>query len=76
MPKRATPRYTVEAGRQILCDGEPFIAIMRVGHTHPVTADEVTHVIAALLNKSRWKSPYPSDYLRSGNAPRPRRRSR
>jgi hypothetical protein len=43
-------RYTVEAGRQILKDGAPFIGINRQGDTHPSDADEVTHIIADCLN--------------------------
>lgn len=46
--------YIVEPGRQIYCDGKPFISIGRQGDTMPAVADEVTHVIADLLNQSGW----------------------
>jgi hypothetical protein len=42
--------FTVDAGRQILRNGEPFIAITREGRTKPVTADQATHAIADCLN--------------------------
>jgi hypothetical protein len=41
--------FTVEAGRQILHDGKPFIGIDRTG-AEPVVADAVTRVIADCLN--------------------------
>ena len=53
-------RYTVEAGRQIYRDGKPFVSIHREGlggpteedrGPSPTEADELTHVIAALLNR-------------------------
>jgi hypothetical protein len=47
--------YTVDAGRLILRDGEPFINIQRAGNTNPTEADRVTHIIADLLNKSGKK---------------------
>ena len=75
--RKSGHRYTVEAGRQIYCDGEPFVSIGREGHTHPSNADEAVKVIAALLNKAHWSSPYPNDYMRAGNSRPPvRRRSR
>ncbi len=48
----ARPRFTVEGGRQIYFDGAPFVGISREGNTQPYDADRVTHLIAALLNKS------------------------
>ncbi len=49
----AKARFTISAGRQIDLDGEPFISIVRDGTTTPVTADNITHLICSLLNKSR-----------------------
>lgn len=49
--KKGEGRYAVEAGRLITRDGEPFISINRTGSTPPTEADEVTHVIALLLNQ-------------------------
>lgn len=43
-------RFTVEAGRQICRDGKPFISIVRNCETTPCEADELAHIIAALLN--------------------------
>jgi len=47
----ATSVYTVEPGRNIYRDGQPFITIGKAGSTAPVVADEVTHVIASALNQ-------------------------
>ena len=44
-------KYTVEAGRQIYCDGRPFVSIGREGDTQPTTADALTHFVALLLNE-------------------------
>ena len=44
-------KYTVVAGRQIYKDNKPFIGIQKAGETNPTDADEITHVIADLLNK-------------------------
>lgn len=44
--------YTVESGRVILRNGEPFVSIHRCeGGATPVEADDLTHIIAALLNE-------------------------
>lgn len=43
-------RFTVEAGRQIYREGVPFISICREGITSACEADEITRIIAALLN--------------------------
>ena len=51
MFEEAGEKYTVEAGRSILMDGKPFIVIQRTGNIDPVEADNITHVIADLLNK-------------------------
>jgi hypothetical protein len=48
-------RYTVEPGRQIYCDGRPFISIGREGSTRPTEADAVCHVIADMLNAAKIK---------------------
>lgn len=77
MASKRGPRYTVEAGRQIYRDGEPFISIGREGHTDPSNADDVTYFVMAWLNKTRWPGDkYPNDYMRSGNSRRSSRRSR
>jgi hypothetical protein len=61
----ASERFTVEAGRQIYRDGQPFISIRREGDgpqrgpagtdnepgATPTEADELTHIIAVLLNR-------------------------
>ena len=49
---KKTPRFTVEAGRQIYLDGAPFIGVTREGDTYPSIADELTREIARLLNAS------------------------
>jgi hypothetical protein len=56
-PTRSRPKsnYTVEPGRNIYRDGQPFISISREGRTIPATADEVTHVLADALNRSDWE---------------------
>ncbi len=51
-------KFTVEGGRQIYMDGEPFISIGRQGDTMPTDADEITHVIAAYLNRKRYQPKY------------------
>ena len=51
MPPKTASHFTVQAGRQIYRDDQPFISIGREGHTHPVDADEITHVIADCLNQ-------------------------
>ena len=48
---RNAARYQVHPGRLITRDGVPFISITKQEGTHPVEADEVTHVIAACLNR-------------------------
>lgn len=45
--------YTVETGRAIYKDGEPFIGITRAPTTVITTADQIVHRIAALLNGER-----------------------
>ncbi len=45
-------KFTVEGGRSICFDGRPFITIHRED-APPVVADEITHLIARCLNKSR-----------------------
>ena len=49
--RRDTKPFTVEPGREIYLNGEPFISIHREGSTKPVEADDVTHFIAEALNK-------------------------
>lgn len=52
MPKRKKAScYTVEPGREIYRNGQPFITIHREGETRPVDADRITHVIARALNR-------------------------
>ena len=51
----ATKRFTVSAGRQINCDGRPFISVTRDGDTRPTTADALTHKFARDLNRSKIK---------------------
>lgn len=48
--RRASKRFTVEAGRQIYVDGYPFISIHREGQTAPADADVATRIIATMLN--------------------------
>jgi hypothetical protein len=64
------PRYTVEPGRQIYMDGEPFISIGREGRTNPSDADEVTHKLAAALNRSRHVPRYTKRGTRSDRSRR------
>jgi hypothetical protein len=45
------PRYTVEPGRQIYRDGQPFISVGRECRDMPADIDETTHIICALLNR-------------------------
>jgi hypothetical protein len=56
--RSSVKRFTVDAGRQVLRDGKPFIGIRREGNTYLATADEVTHVIADCLNKKKFKGTY------------------
>ena len=49
MPKKEY--FTVHAGRAIYYDGKPCVSIEREGDTLPCAADELTHIIAALLNR-------------------------
>lgn len=51
-------RYTYEGGRQIYLDGEPFISVGREGETRPADADDVTRLIAELLNRARYVPQY------------------
>ncbi len=44
-------KYTVEPGRNIYCDGRPFISIQPQGGTEPVVANSITHFVAMLLNE-------------------------
>lgn len=48
-----TKHFTVSAGRQIYCDGRPFISVGREGETRPTTADALTHKFARDLNRSK-----------------------
>lgn len=50
MPKKK--RFTVEAGRQVYFDGQPFISIGREGATDPSTADRMTHFVAKCMNRN------------------------
>jgi hypothetical protein len=48
--------YTVEPGRNIYRNGEPLIYVGRQDlPTSPSEADDLTHVICALLNKRQPK---------------------
>ena len=47
----AEQTYTVEAGRQIFKDGEPFISINKEGSTSPTETDDITRQIAKALNR-------------------------
>jgi hypothetical protein len=51
-------KYTVEPGRHIHRDGEPFVSITRQGNTTPVEADTITRVIAKKLNASEFQKPH------------------
>ena len=44
------PVYTVEPGRNIYRNGEPFIKIDKTGQTFPFEADMITRQICGLLN--------------------------
>jgi len=50
---RRLPRYTLEPGRHIYRDGQPFISVGREGKTEPWAADDAAHVITELLNRVR-----------------------
>jgi len=80
---KAAKRFTVEAGRQIYCDGRPFISIHREGlggptaddvGPSPTEADELTHIIAALLNRLGSRS-IVTEYLQEGRVSTLRRKS-
>ena len=62
-------RFTVEAGRLICCDGQPFITIGRAEVVPPAEADEVTHIIAALLNRLGSRTVV-TGYLEEGHVSR------
>jgi hypothetical protein len=51
-PRTSEGRWTVEAGRQLYFDGQPFIGVSREGNTQPAVADGATHLIAELLNSA------------------------
>jgi len=82
-----TKRFTVEAGRQIYRDGKPFISIHREGDgpqrgpggtgnepgATPTEADELTHIIAALLNRLGNRS-IVTTYLEDGRVSALKRR--
>jgi hypothetical protein len=51
MPEKVADPFSVDAGRQILFEGYPFISIQRNGDLEPVKADRITHTIAYLLNR-------------------------
>lgn len=51
--RRRKKRFEVQAGREIYCDGQPYVGVTREGNTPPTVADRLTHKIAALLNRSR-----------------------
>lgn len=66
-------RFTVEPGRNIYRDGEPFISIDRVNTTNctPTMADALTHTIAHLLSEHYGVFPMVSEVaseLRRANA--------
>jgi hypothetical protein len=44
------PVFTLEAGRQIYRDGEPFISIGREGKTAPIEADAMARVLVRMMN--------------------------
>lgn len=44
--------YTVEPGRNIYKNGEPFIAIQRCGNTAPADSDEACRWICGLMNEA------------------------
>jgi len=64
-------RWTVEAGRQISFDGQPFAHITKSATTRPVEADGFTHLVVELLNRS-GDTP-DSIYERHMGAPRRKR---
>ena len=49
MPK--TPRFTVKAGRAIYQDGKHMFTIIKADSVEPVEADQLCHIIVALLNR-------------------------
>jgi hypothetical protein len=59
---RGTPArdstYTVEAGRQIYRNGQPFVGVTREGSTIPADADAATNAMADALNQMRWVPPW------------------
>ena len=46
-------RFTLESGREIHADGQPWISISREGRTEGWEADDAAHVITMLLNRMR-----------------------
>ena len=53
MATRVRRRFTVEPGREIFRDGEPFVAILRRDTARPTEADKIARELAAMLNKKR-----------------------
>jgi len=47
---QAQPRFTVEAGRSICRDGQPVFTVTRADGVAPTEADELCHILVALLN--------------------------
>lgn len=43
-------RYTLEAGRVIVKEGRPFVALQRMNETSPVEADDFTREIVRAVN--------------------------
>ena len=58
----AKERFTVEPGRLICRDGLALFAVHKVEGVNPCDADELCHIIAALLNKQGDK-PIKTTYL-------------
>jgi len=52
MSESSAHGWTVEAGRQICFNGQPFAHIAKEGNTSPVEADGFTHLVVNLLNRS------------------------
>jgi len=53
--RRQVPVYTVEPGRNVYRNGQPFVSVGREGGTIPADADEVAHALADALNQLKWE---------------------
>jgi hypothetical protein len=52
-------RYSVEPGRHIHRDGQPFIYIDKCQGVNPTEADDLVHLLCAVMNEQSGKVNHP-----------------